>query len=1110
MKIEQLSTHNIQGLDIVLPSDMTIGISGWSGSGKSSFCRAVVNEAIKRLVTILPKSQYMFAFPDLVKTNFGSLKCMNFPCVEYLDNSPASANVRSTVGTHSGLFRDIRSYFARETGLPSEYFSFNTPLSWCVVCKGRGALRGKICSECSGRRYSQVVSQHRVHAGKVTMDIIEANALSLERVLALGKFLGLSPVSERIARNAAELGIGYLELDRTVGTLSGGEFTRLLLAERLGLSEGMLYILDEPGLGLDAVSTAKLLGSLSALGVSNQLWIIDHSRHVIDATQQKIIFGPGSGMAGGQLVAEAATITPNIPIKNAAVGPALVFKGLRCRTIDLASITLPTGSIVAITGESGSGKTTLVRDILIPRLQEKKPGVPDFVYVGQGRNSAVTSLSTIGTFLGLTAVLRSAVGTRRKPCHFCYGTGRSEAGVDCTWCLGTGMDPDFYQSVVWKGIKIGDLLNRPISESLQAFTEGSHERRRLEFLVKLGAGYLSLGRKVRTLSTGEFQRLHLCREFVSEQGSMDRRIFILDEPSRGLSQNYLNEFATALRELVEVAGATVWLIEHNEFLLACSDFVVDFGSRRDRINRLDAVPYDSWSRSRHSAPAMRAGFLHSSIKMDLGIFNIEGVDAERDAYFESARLKFESGLLRTLSPTAQWIYGKPENPQKSSTVAIDFEDSLLYSDETFLFELLDLTGHLLVLSGRAHSELSRFDYMDCELLCSCCKGRGRIDSFDFNLVTADATKGLWQGLLHDEVMTALRDWNFSKIKFLFERIKATTGLDLSKPATAMSQEEQKVLWHGLWDRSYHWPKKDSFYTWRGLGNLIQKYMPSSSSGLKTAIKESKYSLTCPACSGTLLAHSQPLMVRGHDIRDILRMTLAEAAAKFPEVELLSSVGKVAPVGARLNDLLSTWPKDRLVKLKLFELDRKGFFGYRFVFRNLLPWRSAVESSLISLSCSNRVELCDSTANAKTREELLGQQPNVKGTSLVWEVIGFKEVGRELARLKKTHKCTYCSGSGRFEIESPEGYLDKAVVTCDACHSNGFDLSALSQMVCGASASTWLNGVISDLPGEIRPIQLENLADIKLAAKLQKIPKYQLAALINWKHQSSRKQIHISP
>ena len=128
----------------------------------------------------------------------------------------------------------------------------------------------------------------------------------------------------------------------------------------------------------------------------------------------------------------------------------------------------------------------------MPRLQDKIQGIPDFVYVGQGSKSAVTSLSTIGTFLGLTAVLRSAVGIRRKPCHFCHGSGRSEEGVDCTWCLGTGMDPDFYQSVAWKGIKIGNLFENPISEALLAFAEGSHERRMLEFLIKLGAGYLSL------------------------------------------------------------------------------------------------------------------------------------------------------------------------------------------------------------------------------------------------------------------------------------------------------------------------------------------------------------------------------------------------------------------------------------------------------------------------------------------------------------------------------------------------------------------------------------------------------------------------------------------
>jgi excinuclease UvrABC ATPase subunit len=1094
MKIDQLNAHNIHGLHIDLPFDTSIGLSGWSGSGKSSFCRAVSDEATKRLVTILPKSKFMFLYPDMVKTNFGALHCSDLPCVEFLDNRPALTNARSTVGTHSTLYKEVRSQFARATRLPSELFSFNTPLGWCPACKGRGGLRGETCGDCQGSRYARSVTGHRLDVRGRSLSIVEANALSLEDLLDVSGPLGLSEVGVRIARNAVELGIGHLGLDRTLSTLSGGELTRLLLAERVGLSARMLYILDEPGLGLDEASLARLLERLGTLGERNQLWVVDHSRRVMAATQRHLYFGPGSGSDGGRLVSEAPTVPAVVPPRASKPGPPLVFKDLRCRTVDLAKLALPTRAIVAITGESGSGKTTLVRDLLVPQLHSML-GPSGYVFVGQGRSKAITSLSTVGTFLDLTSFWRSVVGTRREPCHFCHGTGRTDDARDCDWCMASGMDPDFYQSVAWNGFKVRDLLEQPISESIGAYPKGGREQQVLEFLTRLGAGYLSLSRKVRTLSTGEFQRLHLCREFASEREGKAGSVFVLDEPSRGLSQNFLNGFASALRELVENSGASVWIIEHNPFLLECADFVIDFGERRGKVDHLEVLGQAAWNRVRRPAPPIRPGALRSAMEATIGFVDAGPSEASRYMAFEEARRAFESGLLRTLSPTARWIYGGQENPSKSATVAIDFEEDVLYSEDSYLFEVLDLVGHLLLLSGRSHSELAWFDYLDREMLCRCCKGSGQVQSFDHEVVVANRAKGLWQGLLQKDVMEAIRGWNFSKIKFLFAKIKSTTDMDLSRPHELMSGEERHALWHGLWGRSFHWPEKNAFYTWRGLDHLIQKYMRSSASPLKAAIKESKRTVECPICAGALLLHTQPLSVQGRDIREVLRMSVHEACATYPEVDLLAAIAAAVPAGARLNDRVGTWPRPQQVRLKLFELVRKGFLGYRFVFRNLRPYLPPSSALLGSLARSNCVQLCDAEDATATKEELLGRHPAVKGTTFVWEWLGFKGVDKALNRLQKASRCRYCQGAGRFEIEAPEGDIEKAYVICDGCMGDGLDPGVLKEEISGAPARVWLEGRVGDLPAAIRSNAWETLEDVRLASRLQQLPKYQLTALL---------------
>lgn len=1091
MKIRQLKINNIRGIDADIPTDTSVGISGWSGSGKSSFCQAIAAEAIKRLVTILPKSQYSFVFPDLLKTNFGALQCNNLPCIEFLDNQPATSNARSTIGTHTSLLKEIRNCFARATGQPSEFFSFNTPLAWCTSCKGRGALNDIVCSECSGLRYSPAVNEFHLPLDENKIDISTANGFSLAEVLVFANELGLSCVGKKVAQNAVDLGIGYLGLNRTISTLSGGEYTRLLLSERLGLSARMLFVLDEPGLGLDAKTTKLLLSRIADLGKKNQLYIVDHSQQVLSAAETHLHFGPGSGSNGGVLVKKATVIPPVVPSHSDPFLTTLDLCGLHCRNISIDNLSLPTGAIVAFTGESGSGKTTLLRDLIAPKLYECF-GADSFVFIGQGRSKAMTSLSTLATFLGVTSWLRSTLRTKGQPCTFCNGTGKIEETTDCILCMATGMNPEFYQALIWNEMSVGELLQRPISEIADAFSSGTRVRTMLDFLIRLGAGYLSLERKTRTLSTGEFQRVHLAREFAAEQVSKQARFFLLDEPSRGLSQNYLNSFASLLRELVNANGSTVYLIEHNAYFLDCADFVVDFGLRKPLVTDLTVLDNKAWA-ARQCENMSSPKILHSQFDVKPGLSIAGTSPLERHEFWHSAVREFNAGILRTLSSTARWIYGVEDSPAKVATIALDFE-RMLYSEDTFLFEICDLAGRLTQYSGKPVEELAYFDYMDRSRLCRCCRGTGQVETFDLDLVMSNPSKGLWKGMLHKEVMSAIRKWNFDKIKFLFAEIKTTTGLDLARAREDMSYEEQKVLWYGLWNRSFRWREKGSVYIWRGLDALIRKYIRYASGELKKAINESKCYIECPICEGDLLNHSVPLSVAGIDIRQLLRGSLTETIKLVADEPILHELIKVAPVGTKLDDRPAFWPWSNQVRLKLLELRLKQLICYRFVFRNLAPWVPFHALDLQKLALKNEVILCDGEDEKESIEAMLSRHSLAKPSVLVRDFIGFSTASRELRRLRKTAICSFCQGKGFFEVERPEDGLERVKTPCDACFGEGLNTEAIETLVVGAPARVWLQGTIGEIPTTLYSGDPQ-LQKIPLSSKLSQLPKYQLALLL---------------
>ncbi len=171
-----------------------------SGSGKSSFCGVLSAESKKRLVTLLPKVEYQFLFPDLIRTNYGAFDISEIPLIHYLRNHTVNLSPRSTIGTHTGIFRAVRARFATESRTSSEFFSFNLPLNWCPKCKGRGSIHRVICPQCKGTRYSNSVLRHKLKTASGSFDIASVNGLAIETIVQLADDLGCSPESKRLQR----------------------------------------------------------------------------------------------------------------------------------------------------------------------------------------------------------------------------------------------------------------------------------------------------------------------------------------------------------------------------------------------------------------------------------------------------------------------------------------------------------------------------------------------------------------------------------------------------------------------------------------------------------------------------------------------------------------------------------------------------------------------------------------------------------------------------------------------------------------------------------------------------------------------------------------------
>ena len=538
--------------------------------------------------------------------------------------------------------------------LDPRFFSFNTRQGQCPSCEGRGeiikkswrgrrrkrAVEKRLCDECDQTRLSPLARGVTVDDLSITtlFDRSVSEAVEILRRFELGgrdATIAKTPLHEALRRLSflEEVGLGYLGLGRAANTLSGGEMQRVRLAAQLGSGlTGVLYVLDEPTIGLHPRDTGRLLGALRGLvDRGNSVLVVEHDADTIRAADHVIDVGPGGGKHGGRIVSQGAlrkmkgSVTaaalerpPKVPAKRRPTRGAswLQLTGVSHHNLKNVDVRFPLERFVAITGVSGSGKSSLVREVLLRATREAVGMVNDAPAGDFDRVTGFDSLkraieidqSPIGrtprsvpaTYIGVWNTVRQLLaGTpearargytasrfsfnvEEGRCPECKGQGSihvemaflPDVDVPCETCNGMRFTPETL-SVRWQGLNAGELLELEVAEAVEVFSPVRTIRQPLELLDELGLGYLHLGQPSNTLSGGEAQRIKLVSELAAGLNT-GPTLYVMDEPTTGLHRDDVDRLLGVLDRLVE-RGDTVAVIEHHPDVMLASDWIIDLG-----------------------------------------------------------------------------------------------------------------------------------------------------------------------------------------------------------------------------------------------------------------------------------------------------------------------------------------------------------------------------------------------------------------------------------------------------------------------------------------------------------------------------------------------------
>ncbi len=615
--------------DLVIPDksksifEGAIQVSGWN---------SVRTDSIFRMYFEALSKKYHFSLTDPVST-------LSEEALDVIFNGTKGEKLRMTYNRGNGMgvleqpfegilnnitrrFRETQSDFARKE------------MEECMASAP--------CPECHGERLSDVARAVTVGG----MGIMEFCRMSIRQELDFMENLKLegnmAMVAEQIVREIKErlrflmdVGLQYLTLSRAASTLSGGESQRIRLATQIGSSlMGVLYILDEPSIGLHQRDNDKLLATLKRLrDLGNTLIVVEHDEDTMRAADYIVDVGPGAGCRGGEIVAAGSlediianprSVTgqylsgsKKIPVpsaRRAGSGAHLTVRGAQVNNLKDIDVQIPLGTLTCVTGVSGSGKSSLINEVLNKTLLNKlnhartRPGacrciegmehldkVIDIDQSPIGRTPRSNPATYTGLFNDIRDLFASTADAKMRGygpgrfsfnvkggrCEACNGDGLmkiemhflADVYVPCEVCRGQRYNRETLE-VQYKGKNIAQVLDMTAEEAVEFFGNLPKIRRKAQTLVEVGLGYVKLGQSSTTLSGGEAQRVKLATELA--RVSTGRTIYILDVPTTGLHVADVHKLIDVLQKLVD-AGNTVLVIEHNLDVIKTADYIIDLG-----------------------------------------------------------------------------------------------------------------------------------------------------------------------------------------------------------------------------------------------------------------------------------------------------------------------------------------------------------------------------------------------------------------------------------------------------------------------------------------------------------------------------------------------------